>query len=143
MVLVSIPLIPGAHLYPIAICIPCHEWKANKKLIVDQAKSSTFDVVGENQFNISYVDGSGSTGDYFQDTFSIGGATVKQFEMGLATQSSIGIGIMGIGYTDSEANVFSGNGTQYPNLPDALVSSGLAPTQAYSLWLNDLGKFKQ
>lgn len=69
---------------------------------------------------------------------------MKQFQMGLATQSSIGIGIMGIGYTDSEANVFSGNGTQYPNLVDALVSAGLAPTQAYSLWLNDLGKsYKQ
>jgi len=86
------------------------------------------------------VDGSGSTGDYFQDTFSIGGSTVKQFQMGLATQSSIGIGIMGIGYTDSEANVFSGNHTQYPNLVDALVSAGLIPSQSYSLWLNDLGK---
>lgn len=110
---------------------------------VDQTKSSTFDVVEKNGFNISYVDGSGSTGDYFQDTFSIGGATIKQFEMGLALTSSIGVGIMGIGYTNSEANVFSGNGTQYPNLPDALVSAGLVSTQAYSLWLNDLGKPKE
>ncbi|KAG9234016.1 aspartic peptidase domain-containing protein [Amylocarpus encephaloides] len=100
--------------------------------------SSTFENVGQNEFNISYVDGTGSTGDYFQDTFSIGGATIKNFEMGLATQGTIGTGIMGIGYNNSEANVVTGNGTVYANMPFALVDQGLIPTEAYSLWLNDL-----
>lgn len=121
-----------------ATCDPDSETGGCEGGSFDQTKSSTFHVVEKGGFNISYVDGSGSTGDYFQDVFSIGGASMKQFQMGLALLSTIGVGILGIGYADSEANVFSGNGSQYPNLPDALVSAGLAPTQAYSLWLNDL-----
>lgn len=100
--------------------------------------SKTFLNVGQDEFNISYVDNSGSAGDYFQDTFSIGGATIQQFEMGLATSGTIGTGIMGIGYNNSEANVDTGNGTIYANLPFALVDQGLIRTEAYSLWLNDL-----
>lgn len=91
-------------------------------------------------FNISYVDGSGSTGDYFQDTFSMSGATLRNFEMGLATDTSIPYGLIGIAYAVGEANVFTGNGSVYPNLVDALVNQGIIPSQAYSLWLDDLGK---
>ncbi|CZT44480.1 related to acid proteinase PEPI precursor [Rhynchosporium secalis] len=104
----------------------------------DYKKSSTFLDVGKNDFNISYVDGSGAVGDYFQDTFTIGGATLSQFQMGIALDTTIGTGIMGIGYNTSEANIDTGNGTVYPNLPLALVNQGLVKTTAYSLWLNDL-----
>jgi len=58
--------------------------------------------------------------------------------MGLGKDTSIGIGIMGIGYNTSEANTFTGNGTIYPNLPFAMVDNGLIKSEAYSLWLNDL-----
>jgi len=108
---------------------------------VNPSKSSTFVEVGKNEFNISYVDGTGSTGDYFQDTLGVSGATLKSFEMGLGTNTSIPYGLLGIAYANSEANVDTGNGTQYPNFVNALVNSGLIPTQAYSLWLDDLGKF--
>jgi hypothetical protein len=108
---------------------------------VDSSQSSTFDVVEKGGFNISYVDGTGSTGDYFQDTLSIGGSTLKNFEMGLATDSSISVGIMGIGYNSSEANVDTGNGTIYSNLPQAMQNAGLINANAYSLWLDDLRKF--
>ncbi|TGO57711.1 hypothetical protein BOTNAR_0196g00120 [Botryotinia narcissicola] len=104
----------------------------------DYSASKTFLDVDQDAFNISYVDGTGSTGDYFQDTFSIGGETVKGFTMGLATDTSISIGIMGIGYNSSEANIQTGNGTTYPNLPNVMVSSGLIKSNAYSLWLDDL-----
>ena len=60
--------------------------------------------------------------------------------MGLALTSSISVGIMGIGYNDSEANVDTGNGAIYPNLPEALHNAGLINSVAYSLWLNDLRK---
>jgi len=60
--------------------------------------------------------------------------------MGLATAGTLGVGIMGIGYNNSEANVETGNGTIYPNLPDALVDAGVINSAAYSLWLNDLRK---
>jgi hypothetical protein len=96
--------------------------------------------VEPNGFNISYVDGTGSAGDYFQDTFTIGGGSIKNFEMGLGLDSTISVGIMGIGYNTSEANVDTGNGTEYPNLPIAMANAGLIKANAYSLWLNDLRK---
>ncbi|KAG0645682.1 putative aspartic-type endopeptidase OPSB [Hyphodiscus hymeniophilus] len=104
----------------------------------DSSKSSTFDDVERNGFNISYVDGTGVSGDYFQDTLTVGGSTVKQLEMGLATEGTIGVGIMGIGYNTTEANVDTGNGTEYANLPQALQNAGLINANAYSLWLDDL-----
>ncbi|KAH8594685.1 aspartic peptidase domain-containing protein [Bisporella sp. PMI_857] len=104
----------------------------------DYAASSTFQDIGQGEFNISYVDGSGSVGDYFSDALSIGGASISNFQMGLALDTTIGVGIMGIGYNNSEANVFTGNGIIYANLPFAMVDQGLIKTEAYSLWLNDL-----
>jgi hypothetical protein len=61
--------------------------------------------------------------------------------MGLATETTIGTGIMGNGYNTSEANVDTGNRTEYANLPLAMVNQGLINSAAYSLWLNDLRKF--
>lgn len=57
--------------------------------------------------------------------------------MGLALQTTTNIGIMGIAYNNSEANVSAGNGTVYANLPYALIDAGLINAVAYSLWLND------
>lgn len=71
------------------------------------------------------------------------GATLKKFEMGLATATTIPYGLIGIAYANSEANVFTGNGSVYPNLVDSLVNQGIIPTQAYSLWLDDLGECLQ
>lgn len=105
---------------------------------VNSARSSTFSVVGRDEFNISYVDGTGSSGDYFQDTFGIGGTTLTQLEMGLATDTTIGVGIMGIGYESDEANTGTGNGSTYPNIPVQMVNQGKANSVAYSLWLDDL-----
>jgi hypothetical protein len=65
---------------------------------------------------------------------------LTNFEMGLATSTTIGTGIMGIGYNTSEANVDSGNGTEYANLPLAMVNQGVINSAAYSLWLDDLRK---
>ncbi|KAG9244675.1 aspartic peptidase domain-containing protein [Calycina marina] len=105
----------------------------------DEDKSTTFTTVQQpGDFNISYVDGSGSSGDYFTDTFAIGGATLDNFQMGLALDTDISLGILGIGYNNSEANVYTGSGTVYANLPFALVDNGIIKTEAYSLWLNDL-----
>jgi len=102
---------------------------------VDYLKSSTFNDNGPGQFQASYVDGSATTGDYFQDTFAIGGVSVDQFQMGLAANSSIPNGIMGIAFDTAE-----GGGTvQYPNLVDTMVNQSIIATQAYSLWLDDRG----
>ncbi len=70
----------------------------------------------------------------------MGGATLNNFQMGLALDTTINYGLIGIAYSNSVANVFTGNGSEYPNLVDSMVLQGVIPTQAYSLWLDDLRK---
>jgi hypothetical protein len=60
---------------------------------------------------------------------------VQAFEMGLALNTSLNEGIMGIAFDTGEA----GGTVQYPNLVDTMVNQSIIVTQAYSLWLNDIG----
>ncbi|KAI1100998.1 aspartic peptidase domain-containing protein [Jackrogersella minutella] len=99
----------------------------------DPSKSSTYSVVSDDSFSIRYVDGSGAEGDYIKDNFSIGGADVKSLQMGLAENSTINSGLLGIGFA---ANVAAK--TPYPNIIDLLQSQDLIAIQAYSLYLDDL-----
>jgi len=61
--------------------------------------------------------------------------------MGLGVDSDIPYGLIGIGYPAAEAisREVNNSMTPYPNFPQELVSEGIIPTAAYSLWLNDLG----
>ncbi|KAK4462180.1 aspartic peptidase domain-containing protein [Cladorrhinum samala] len=104
------------------------------------SRSSTFEVVGRNEFDISYVDGSSSQGDYFTDVFEIGGATLQNMTMGLGQQTDIAYGLVGVGYAVNEAIVGSTQSLSsiYPNLPVNMVNEKLINSVAYSLWLNDL-----
>ncbi|RDW77435.1 hypothetical protein BP6252_05488 [Coleophoma cylindrospora] len=97
------------------------------------AKSSTFKVVEENGFDITYADQSGASGDYVTDDFTVGGATVRNLEMGIAYNSTVTTGLMGIGYDTNEAA-----NSIYPNIIDDMVSQGLISAKAYSLYLDDL-----
>lgn len=83
-------------------------------------------------FEIQYADGSGAEGTYVTDDFSIGGKTVTNLQMGLATSTTIGTGILGIGFELNEAAE-----TMYSNLVQDLVNQSLISTRAYSLYLND------
>jgi hypothetical protein len=107
-------------------------------LAVDYTASSTFDDVSPGGFNISYVDGSFAAGDYFTDTFEIGGFSVKNMTMGLGLTTDIPNGLVGVGYELNEASISTIN-AKYPNLPVALQQGGFVNTVAFSLWLNDLG----
>ncbi|KAK4231160.1 mitochondrial elongation factor g 1-like protein [Podospora fimiseda] len=106
----------------------------------DPSRSSTFEVVGDNEFDINYVDGSSSKGDYFTDLFEIGGATIQNMTMGLGQQTDIAYGLVGVGYAVNEAIVGTTQSLSsvYPNLPVNMVNENLINTVAYSLWLNDL-----
>ncbi|KUI58707.1 putative aspartic-type endopeptidase OPSB [Cytospora mali] len=105
----------------------------------NSSDSSTFIDIGEGDFDIAYVDGSYSKGDYFKDTFEIAGATVSNLTMGLGTNTTLTYGVVGVGYKYSEAIVETESlSSAYPNLPLAMVNQGLIATNAYSLWLNDL-----
>ncbi|KAH7073487.1 aspartic peptidase domain-containing protein [Paraphoma chrysanthemicola] len=99
--------------------------------------SSTYKYVN-GVFNISYVDGSGASGDYATDTFRFGGQTVQALQFGIGYVSSSAEGILGIGYTINEVAVGRAGLNPYPNLPQKLVDDGTINSNAYSLWLNDL-----
>lgn len=60
----------------------------------DPSSSSTYNALST-VFNITYVDGSESVGKYFTDDFTIGGVSLTKLEMGLATTTTIGTGIIG------------------------------------------------
>ncbi|KAK9480697.1 aspartic peptidase domain-containing protein [Lipomyces japonicus] len=107
--------------------------------IFEPDQSSTFDDVSPGLFSIRYGDYSYAKGDYATDTFHIGGVSVKNLTVGVATDANATQGIMGIGYSSNEAIVSQqGSSSQYSNLPDLLVAQGFIQTRAYSLWLNDL-----
>ncbi|KAL1979536.1 hypothetical protein VTN96DRAFT_5598 [Rasamsonia emersonii] len=103
----------------------------------DPHSSSTYKFVSSD-FNISYEDGSGASGDYVTDTLTIGGATLKNFQFGVGYSSTSQEGVLGIGYATNEVQVNRNGGSAYANLPKAMVDNGLINSNAYSLWLNDL-----
>ncbi|KAI3336744.1 eukaryotic aspartyl protease [Xylariaceae sp. AK1471] len=100
-------------------------------------QSSTYEFVGS-WFNISYVDGSGASGDYVSDTITIGTTKLDRLQFGIGYQSSSSQGILGVGYPINEVQVGRAGKNAYDNLPAAMVTSGQISRNAYSLWLNDL-----
>lgn len=99
--------------------------------------SSTYQYIGSH-FNISYVDGSGASGDYVSDTVAIGTTTLDRLQFGIGYASTSAQGILGIGYELNEVQVNRAGRPPYRNLPSQMVADGLTRVNAYSLWLNDL-----
>jgi hypothetical protein len=54
--------------------------------------------------------------------------------LGLATQTTVGYGLMGIGYDTNEAT----QPVVYPSVMDQLFNQSLIPAKAYSMYLDDL-----
>ena len=103
----------------------------------DANSSSTYQYKNSN-FNISYADGSGATGDYGTDTLTIGGTAIKDFEFAVGYKSSSYEGVCGVGYPLIEAGANENGMKPYQNLPAKLAADGLIASSSYSLWLNDL-----
>lgn len=98
----------------------------------DAGASSTHKSLISGGFEIKYVDESESQGDYITDDVGLSGDnTIKGLQMGMARKSTVGVGIMGIGYTENEAA-----DVMYPNIIDEMVDQGLIATKAYSLYLD-------
>lgn len=53
----------------------------------DPEKSSTYKRINDD-FNITYADGSGAAGDYVTDNMGIGGITLKNFQFAVGYKSS-------------------------------------------------------
>jgi hypothetical protein len=96
------------------------------------SKSSTYALKVQDGFNITYLDGSGATGNYITDNLQINGVTIKSLQMGLATSVQRGVGVLGVGFPTNEAAV-----TKYPNIIDQLAQQGFTKSRAFSLYLND------
>ena len=99
--------------------------------------SSTYDYLN-GDFNITYVDGSGSAGDYVTDTVRFSNIELQRQQFGIGYTSSSQEGIIGIGYPINEVAVAYNGGRPYSNVPDHLMQTGQINSNAYSLWLNDL-----
>jgi hypothetical protein len=120
-------------------------WESLLILIDDPTKSSTYQDIIPDGLEIYQGDviPEANTvailGGYFTDSFSIGGAQLKNFQMGLANSSSndtLYYGVLGLGPSNDESPV--ANKPNYPNFMDQLVSQSLISTRTYSLYLNDL-----
>ncbi|KAG5968153.1 hypothetical protein E4U58_001970 [Claviceps cyperi] len=99
--------------------------------------SSTYHYIAST-FNISYVDGSGSTGDYAADVLRFAGQTVSDLQFGIGYKSSSPQNVLGIGYPANEVQVLLNGENTYPNLPAKLHAQGLTSSNSCSLWLNDI-----
>lgn len=100
-------------------------------------QSSTYKYINSD-FNISYVDGSGSAGDYVSDTVRFSSVTLTNQQFGIGYVSSSSQGVIGIGYPLNEVAVAYNNNQPYANVPKHMADQGTISTNAYSLWLNDL-----
>lgn len=101
----------------------------------DPSTSSSYKYV-EPGFAIQYADGSTATGNWVQDTVLLGssnGPKLQAQQFGDATQTTIGWGILGIGFPALESAQ-----TQYANVPFALKDQGYISKAAYSLYLGSL-----
>ncbi|TKA24149.1 hypothetical protein B0A50_06889 [Salinomyces thailandicus] len=99
--------------------------------------SSTYTFINSD-FNISYVDGTGASGDYVSDVVRFGDVTLEDQQFGVGYYSTSQEGVLGIGYPINEVAVQYNGNDPYPNIPAHLVDNSLINTNAYSLWLNDL-----
>jgi hypothetical protein len=115
----------------------CEEYDCSESGTYSSSDSSTYKYINDH-FNISYVDGSGSTGDYATDTFRFGDVTLDKQRFGVGLVSTSTQSILGIGYPLNEASVQFANDVTYANVPQNLMNNGYISSNAYSLWLNDL-----
>lgn len=95
-------------------------------------------MVDPGEFDITYADGTGAQGDYFTDVLSFGGQSLNAQTMGIAIESSLSPGLLGIGYDQNEASAGQNPPFVYSSVIDSLVSQGLISMKAYSLYLDDL-----
>ena len=109
----------------------------------DSSSSSSYAISVPNEFNVTYGDGTGAAGDLFTDDLTVGGVTITNQTMGLASTSDIAYGLMGVGMvgTEGSCDVQQGQtGYCYANLIDSMVSEGQINSHAFSLYLNDLNQ---
>lgn len=85
----------------------------------------------------SYINGT-----FITDTVVIGGETLKDVNLAVASPGSTELvfaGVIGLSFDFNEDNT-EGPGTKYPTVLDVLFNRGVIKSHTYSLYLDDLGK---
>lgn len=99
--------------------------------VFDSTTSTTYKKLNE-EFSITYQDGSGSSGYYAKDDFTLqSGHKLKQLQFGDVNSTSIEYGLIGVGY---KSLVSTNN--KYDNFPILLKKQGIINVNGYSLYLN-------
>ena len=111
----------------------------------DPSRSSTYQLMAKNGFDISYVGGDIDAGDWVQESITIAGSdTITNATVGVVTTASGSYqdttGVMGLGFVDEEVYYPPSVDGTYPSVLDHMVSQGLINRKAYSLYLNDLAE---
>ncbi len=100
----------------------------------DSSSSSTYSLIN-NGFSVEYGDRSKATGNWVKDNVEVGDNDIP-LTFAVATDSSTGQGVFGIGYASLGGG---GSGiSDYINYPRALVKAGVINSQTYSIYLNSL-----
>ncbi|KAF0434569.1 peptidase A1 [Gigaspora margarita] len=113
-------------------CIDCYN--CNNKRLFNYSKSSTIQY-NDDDFSITYADGSGSNGWIEQDTLQVGYMTIKSqifaiiYDISSAFQSDVIDGVLGLGY--DSLSVYPGTQTPFTNM----IKQGLIPQQIFSVQL--------
>lgn len=106
----------------------------------DPSKSSTYNIIDEGGFNITYAGpGDSDAGNWVEESVTIGGSkTINNTIIGVALDGADDHGVMGVGYDTNEAQPNPSRNGTYPSVLDHMLSEGLINRRAYSLYLNDL-----
>ncbi len=105
----------------------------------DTNKSSTYKKINDD-FTITYGDGSRAKGEWGVDNISIGSAKIDNFTFAVGNDATANMGVFGIGFSKlGGKNLGQEN---YTNYPTRLVKSGLTYSQTYSIYLNKLSEDK-
>lgn len=104
-------------------------WRSS--VVDNPGHSSTFELSEKGGFEVVYVDNSTAKGDQVRDVVRVGGGPdavmVEDLVFGLAKESRIDTGILGLGY--------SPGGDNQASLLDKLKATGRIGARAYSLYL--------
>ncbi|EPS45060.1 hypothetical protein H072_1003 [Dactylellina haptotyla CBS 200.50] len=88
--------------------------------------------------SIAYLSGEGATGDYANDTVTVGSATLDNYYFGIMYNSTVSTSILGVSFDRLEFGAYLDPPRFYRNFPLALVDTGYIPSAAFSLYLNNI-----
>jgi hypothetical protein len=99
--------------------------------------SSTYSLVQEGTFFISYADASYALGDYFTDVLSFSDdVSITNTTMANANDTDMVQGLMGVGFRANLASLQNEEPFDFPTVPEQLKAQGHIDRVAYSLYLD-------